>query len=1045
MWFSLLHAQSWDLVTPPNTPGGWVVDSDLATATDAFLSSPNSLKLVPGPFPAAARWDTQDGNAGNVRVKSAFRFDVAGGTPKQTWTLRARGDVGFLNGYAVDVEPTGSANDGVQLYKVVAGITTNLGARVGTGQIAAQAWYIFELICQGTALSVFCQRVSDNKWLSSAGTWGTTRVALISQTDGDITGQGYAGLAAFAGSSAAQWADDFELDALVPEQLKRPRKRSALSPPGRRPRRQPKTALFVSVSPVFAQPVLAAGRLRPRPGRRVRVSFWRRAPTKRAAPGLQAAPALVAGPPSTFSAADFTDFVFVRPRKRQRRVPDYARRLSKKVPRAARTVVAIGVFLAIPLPAVFARATLARKPRHERRPSAVFRRYNKPKRFGALLPIPVPPALPVSIWRKPKHERRPLPFKRFAKPKRYQRLLTLPAPAVFQPTVWRRPRHERRPYPIFRRQGKARRLQAFLTIPVQASFPGARRLPKHERRPLPFRRQGKARRLQAILALPVQGPFPGMRRPQKHERRPYPAFRRQGKARRLQAFLTIPPGQPFPWTRRRRRLVARVLRRRRPAPAQILPMPIGVLLEFGIDFVVGLPKRRGRYAIRYRRRRPASVAWIPALPLWAVGMVRRPRRKAVAVARAVRRKRAPATSWLAPVPVFPVVVLRRLRRKITAPRKLRRRPSATAWLAPVPLFSAALLRGRKRKVNLTKLRRRRKDNSPLILAPTLWLVALRAKRRRPVAPARRRRRLNLGALLSLVPLFSAALWRRPKRRLGTAARRPGRSRRLASPSWMALTFLWTVALLARKRRRAAAPRKPRRRLPATWANVLLALPLLALFLRRLKFAQRRLPLRVAKVRKVRPERPALPLFAPSPPLPVALHRRRRRRWPWIWLFRWPLRPGRRRPSQPQTIPAPPPPPPPPPPAAPVARPEGEWQAASTSVEWIAAATLLEWRAEFNTLEWKMGTPATRICFINENQKFDFDFGPRAQIALGGQTVASVTSLVADAGLSASNITISGNKVFVWLTTPTAGTYNVTCTVLTSGGETLIEKGVLRVS
>lgn len=122
---------------------------------------------------------------------------------------------------------------------------------------------------------------------------------------------------------------------------------------------------------------------------------------------------------------------------------------------------------------------------------------------------------------------------------------------------------------------------------------------------------------------------------------------------------------------------------------------------------------------------------------------------------------------------------------------------------------------------------------------------------------------------------------------------------------------------------------------------------------------------------------------------------------------------------------------------------------------------------FSDLEWKTNSPinATQRMFLGEVRQGDFDFSAEPTILTGGQTIASVTSILVDVtGLTLSidaaqasllpanlptigNGGIASNKVYFFISSITGGgaAFNLTCTAVSSGGEKLILKGRLVVN
>lgn len=201
----IIKSENWDSVTAPAIPGGWTVDSPLATATTlAPSSAPNSLV-----FPAAsgnggiyfATWGTQDGASGEVQVSATIRFANGTASTEQDVMVFARGSQAATAWNTVSLYVLtlgmGSSPNGLLLQKRIAAATTTIGASVGGSALANGTNYRITLKCQGTTITGTCQRLSDSFWLNSGGTFQSSPATALVATDSSITGQGYAGAAVY--------------------------------------------------------------------------------------------------------------------------------------------------------------------------------------------------------------------------------------------------------------------------------------------------------------------------------------------------------------------------------------------------------------------------------------------------------------------------------------------------------------------------------------------------------------------------------------------------------------------------------------------------------------------------------------------------------------------------------------------------------------------------------------------------------------------------------------------------------------------------------
>lgn len=211
-----LKFENWDGVTAPTVPSGWTVDSPLATAS-SFLggisptSSPNALVLsVAGNSTSRyATWGTTDGNSGNVSVQASF--NTAANTDQITWSLFARSNASATNRststfYLWQLDLT---NLNSKVFKINGGVGATLGT-VSSITLATQTWYQATFSLFGSAITLTLQRMSDSKWLTSAGAFQTSPAVAHTITDSSITGSGFAGLA-LAARSDTVYTDDWTL------------------------------------------------------------------------------------------------------------------------------------------------------------------------------------------------------------------------------------------------------------------------------------------------------------------------------------------------------------------------------------------------------------------------------------------------------------------------------------------------------------------------------------------------------------------------------------------------------------------------------------------------------------------------------------------------------------------------------------------------------------------------------------------------------------------------------------------------------------------
>jgi hypothetical protein len=207
------YTQNWDSAIT-----GWSIDPAITTTTTPYattpFSSPNVLTNSTVGAWKYATYQTPDANNGDVTVTGTFAQDEHFfPSPPYTgywgWSVFARGSSSTLSGSTTQYEGRITFDSQVAaIYADVAGTQTELGWANFT--ITRATWFQMSLQLAGAALNLSVQRMSDNYWLNSSGTFAAPKVVAVSVTDSSITGSGYAGLALYT-TSGAVFADDFIL------------------------------------------------------------------------------------------------------------------------------------------------------------------------------------------------------------------------------------------------------------------------------------------------------------------------------------------------------------------------------------------------------------------------------------------------------------------------------------------------------------------------------------------------------------------------------------------------------------------------------------------------------------------------------------------------------------------------------------------------------------------------------------------------------------------------------------------------------------------
>lgn len=215
-----IHSENWDGVTPPAIPAGFNCDANLVT-TATFAggitptSSPNALKQSGGSLNTnyCCTWATADSNSGNVTVQANCTWYWSTSTPNSTiFGLCARGSAATLNFSSTSFYwfTFDFIVQQVAIQKVISGTATVLGSAVSMPTPARGTWYQLEATLNGTALSLAINRLSDNTWLNSSGSFVGGGATAISLTDGTLTSAGYAGLT--GGTNVSAGASDLYSD-----------------------------------------------------------------------------------------------------------------------------------------------------------------------------------------------------------------------------------------------------------------------------------------------------------------------------------------------------------------------------------------------------------------------------------------------------------------------------------------------------------------------------------------------------------------------------------------------------------------------------------------------------------------------------------------------------------------------------------------------------------------------------------------------------------------------------------------------------------------
>lgn len=217
---SLNFSENFDGASAPATPSGWNWDASLITTTTYFNSSPNSLYL--NDTSAAKKWGTYATSSGDggYTITSSLKVRLEGsGVEINVYRggIVYRGSAATLdnsstNAYWAYLMIQPAAQDKLVLASVASGVETTVSSVGVTGQIYSTGWYTMSVSVTNTSHSVTLQRLSDNFWLNSSGSFVSGASTAISATNSTITSGNYYGVAASGQNNASRvFMDDYSI------------------------------------------------------------------------------------------------------------------------------------------------------------------------------------------------------------------------------------------------------------------------------------------------------------------------------------------------------------------------------------------------------------------------------------------------------------------------------------------------------------------------------------------------------------------------------------------------------------------------------------------------------------------------------------------------------------------------------------------------------------------------------------------------------------------------------------------------------------------
>ena len=201
--------------TAPALPTGWTFEGDWDTNTGAALSSPNSLVCNDLASVRMGTFDTVAPHADTIVEAAFLSGDFSTSTSLESFIVSRMssqtyaGSSGYLAGFYGGTSET----KGLHLLKRVTGTNTDVATVAFTPTI--NVWYLTTHTIVGNDHTVRVQRLSDNQYLTSGGTFQAGATDAIAYTDSSspITAAGYVGVVAYcAGTLRFFRIDNFDAE-----------------------------------------------------------------------------------------------------------------------------------------------------------------------------------------------------------------------------------------------------------------------------------------------------------------------------------------------------------------------------------------------------------------------------------------------------------------------------------------------------------------------------------------------------------------------------------------------------------------------------------------------------------------------------------------------------------------------------------------------------------------------------------------------------------------------------------------------------------------
>lgn len=157
-------------------------------------------------------------NGGNCEMEATVQSGQAGGDGYNSIQMFVQGTDyivthGEITGYLVTMN--GGASPAFQFYRVLGGTFFELHADIAFTGWSASIWYRLIINTQNTTKKFKIQRLDNNQFLQTNGTWGAGEVFCVTATDALIVGSGMFGISSYCLAGVAMYVDNLKITQLA--------------------------------------------------------------------------------------------------------------------------------------------------------------------------------------------------------------------------------------------------------------------------------------------------------------------------------------------------------------------------------------------------------------------------------------------------------------------------------------------------------------------------------------------------------------------------------------------------------------------------------------------------------------------------------------------------------------------------------------------------------------------------------------------------------------------------------------------------------------